>query len=931
MKKVWKILKIFLIVIAAIFVILLAAPFLFKGKIIEVAKTELNKMLTAKVEFSDLKLSFIRNFPDAYIALENLQLTGTDVFEGDTLVSFKKFSITVDIKSVIQMKDIRVKSILLDKARVYAHITGDGKANWDIMKPTSDVTEEEKPEEESGETQIKISLSKFEISDADITYRDDEGKMLATLKKLDFLLKGDMSMDDAHLNLQMEIAAVDFVTDGIKMLRQARVGFVSDIAADMKNTAFTFKDNRFHLNDILLKFDGSVSMTGDDIMTDIAFATGRTGFKSLLSLIPAIYMTDFETVQTTGELTLDGYVKGVYNDKQMPSAGIHLTVDNAMFKYPDLPKSVDKIAIDVKAFYDGAVFDRTTLDVNKFYFEMAGNPFDVQLHVKTPESDMQIAGSFNGKVDFNSLSDIIPLENTNLNGILTCKLSLAGRLSTLEKEQYEDFQATGSLQLTDFTFQSSDFPQGIKISKTQLDFTPKVVSLVDFTAITGRTDLSLKGSLENFIPYVFKNATVRGDLSLVSNTIDLNEWMADSTETTDAAKPADTNEPADTTAMSIIEIPQNIDFKVKTNIGYLFFDKLSINSIIGNLSIKDGIVTMDKLGMNMLNGSLLLNGDYNTQHPEKPTVDFHMSISRFDITSALNSFSMLEKMFDKPEDYTGQVSADITLNSLLDKTMSPILNTVSSKGQLQTYRLEIRNSKLFGTMADLLKNEKWRTVSPADMNIRFEIKDGQLVLVDPVQFSVHQAKVVMTGGQGLDMSLNYDMKASIPPSAAGAADLLNSIPGGASIKELSITGLVRGTVTKPEVKLSLADMTSSITEAVKETVTQKVEEVKEQLKEEVNAQINNLLADAGKQVETVRSSARQLAETTRKEANAAADKLEREAASKNAIQKAAAKALAEKLRKEGEVKARQIEQEADKQAENIMKTANQKAEELKNK
>ncbi|MDR2847951.1 MAG: AsmA family protein, partial [Bacteroidales bacterium] len=539
-----KFLKIFFITIAVLFVILLTAPFLFKGKIMEIAKTELNKMLTAKVDFSDLKLSFIRNFPNAYIALEDLQVVGTGAFEGDTLVAFKKFSITVDIKSVINMENIQVKSILLDQAHLYAHVAEDGKANWDIMKP-SDAAPEETEAESSGDTNIKVSLKKFEIRDAYVTYRDDASKMIATVNDLDFLLKGDMAMDNTDLSIQLDIAALDFATDGIKMLRNARIGFISEIAADLKNMAFTFNDNRFTLNDIALQFGGSVQMPTDDIVTDITFATGKTSFKSLLSLIPAIYMTDFANIQTTGELTLDGYVKGTYNDKQMPSAGINLAVDNAMFKYPDLPKAVDKIVIAVKAFYDGAVFDRTTVDVDKFHFEMGGNPFDLGLHIKTPESDMQIVGDFKGKIDFNSLTDIVPLENTTLNGLLACDLSIAGRLSTLEKEQYEDFQADGTLQLTGFDYISPDFPQGVKITNTQLDFTPKVVHLVGFDAVIGRTDLSLKGSLENFIPYVFKDATVRGNLTLASGTIDLNEFMSGSDETA----PAET----DTTALSVIE------------------------------------------------------------------------------------------------------------------------------------------------------------------------------------------------------------------------------------------------------------------------------------------------------------------------------------------------------------------------------------------
>jgi hypothetical protein len=481
------------------------------------------------------------------------------------------------------------------------------------------------------------------------------------------------------------------------------------------------------------------------------------------------------------------------------------------------------------------------------------------------------------------------------------------------------------LKLTGFNFSGPDFPQGVKISSTQLQFTPKIVELVNFDAIFGHTDIALNGSLENFIPYVFTDATVRGKLSLASNTIDLNEFMGD-----EEAAPVET----DTTPMSVIEVPKNIDFAVNAKINKIYFDKLDISNVAGILLVKDGTVQMDKVSMNMLEGGLILNGAYNTQDVKKPSIDFQMNVSRFDITSALTSFSMLETMFDNPQDYVGKVSADLTLNAILDAEMNPVLNSVLSNGQLKTHNIEIRNSKIFGSIADLLKDEKWRTVKPGDMAIKFVIKDGRLIMAEPVQFAVNQANVILTGDQGLDMTLNYDLKAAVPTASIGAADILKSIPGSASIKELSLSGLIRGTVTKPEVKISMADMVGDITKAVKEQVkaevTQKVEEVKTQVKAEVTAQVDKIMADAEKQVASLRSSGKQLAEKTRTEANAAADKIEKEAASKSAIEKRVAKTAADKLRKEGESNASKIEQETEQKAASVLSTARSKADEIKN-
>jgi uncharacterized protein involved in outer membrane biogenesis len=196
--KLWKkIIGIFLGVLLAVFLVLLITPVLFKDQIMDIAKTQLNKMLLARVDFKDLKLSFIRRFPDAYIALEGLEVTGVDDFEGELLAAFDQFSVTVDIMSVIKMENIEVKSILLDKARLNGHILEDGRANWDVMKPSEKKEEvEEKPveteEKESDPFVFRVGLKKFEIRDLQAAFNDESHKMSAEVGALNFTLTGDM-------------------------------------------------------------------------------------------------------------------------------------------------------------------------------------------------------------------------------------------------------------------------------------------------------------------------------------------------------------------------------------------------------------------------------------------------------------------------------------------------------------------------------------------------------------------------------------------------------------------------------------------------------------------------------------------------------------------------------------------------------------------
>jgi len=932
-----KLLKKLLIIIPAsvlgIFILLLVTPVLFKGKILEIAKKELNKMLEARVDFSDVRLSFIRNFPDAYVGLEDLKVTGTGEFEGETLVEFKSLGVTANIISVIKMNNIRVRSVLLDRARINARISENGNANWNIMKPQDAPPDETPPAgdktagKEKPPSPLKITLNKFEIRDAGLSFRDDSRKMEASADGLDFLLSGDMTLDNADLDMKLDIAGVNFKTNGVNLLTKARVGLVSQIAADLKNMEFTLKDNRFNLNEIVLKFAGSLRMPGD-IDIDMTFAAERTDFKSVLGLIPAIYMKDFESVTTEGSFALSGGIKGPYNDQRMPDANVNLSIINAMFKYPDLPKSVNNINVKAAAFYDGAVFDRTTLDVDKLHFEMAGNPFDAELHVKTPQSDMRAAAKFAGRIDFGSVAGIVPLDDITLKGLLECDFALAGKMSDLENKRYEDFDARGMLKLSGVDFKSPDFPQAVKISDMRLNLTPKRAELANFDAVIGNSDIALNGMLENFIPYVFKGSTVSGNLSLKSNNIDLNELMAKKDPAgTPAEKQAERPAESDT-PLSVIEVPKNIDFLANVKIGRLLFGKLNITDTAGAVSVKDGKLRMRNLSMNMLEGTVRLAGEYDTADIKVPRINFDADIGKVDVASALSSFDILGKILPNPQNYSGKVSANIALSSVLDERLKPVLDTVASKGGLMTHNVKIQNSELFGAMAGLLKNEAWRTPALNDINIRYEIKEGRLS-IEPVRINVAQTALELSGSQGLDMTLAYKVGASVPVSAVGSAatDILGKIPGGSNIKEIKVAGLIGGTVTKPAVTLNVADTAGTAAGAVAEGVK---ETVKQQAKEEIDKQIAAITAEAEKQAQTVRNTAKQAAEKIRNEAEAAANKLESEAESKPAIQKTLAKAAANKLRDEGNANAAKVEQEAEKQVAAITDAARKKAGELRN-
>lgn len=924
-----KFLKITLFSIVGLLIILILIPIFFKKPIMNKVKEEINKSLNAKVEFSDFNLSLIRGFPNFYVALENMTVVGVGDFQKDTLMAFKTFSAKIDLISAIKMENIKIKSIFLDKPSVYAHVLKDGKVNWDIVKPTTDSIPADTAKSEP--LAFKVNLKKFEIRDAKIVYNDEAGKMYASLNDWDLLLSGDFSDKTTDADLKTSIEKVNFLMDGIKYVKDAKFVFNAMLGADMEKSVYTIKQNEIKLNELSLSLEGSVAMPKEDIAVDLKYKTNKADFKTLLSMVPAVYMKDFESVKTSGKLILDGFIKGIYSEKTMPNVGLNLVVENAMFKYPDLPKAVNNINIDTKVFFDGVQNDNTTVDLNKFHLEMGSNPFDLQLHIKTPISDMQVNGNFTGKIDFSSLTDVVPMDSLTLKGILESNVDIMGKMSSIQNQNYEEFKADGTIKLQNFEFVSKDFPQGVKIVESNMVFSPKFVDLTSFDARIGKSDIQLNGKLSNFIPYVFKNDTIVGSLNFSSNLLDLNEFMT-SEETPEAT-------PADTAALTAFEVPGNIDFTLTSKIGQVNYDKLRISDIAGIILIKNSKAVLKNLGMNLLEGSMVMNGEYNTKDPKNPLIDFNLNINEIDIPSSFAAFNTVQKLAPVAQNCKGKISALVNINTMLDYHMNPIYKTMEGNGQLKSKSIEIGNSTMFVKIADALKNDKFRKLSINDLNLSFEIKNGR-VYISPFETKLGTSKMIIGGDQGIDQTINYALKFAIPRAEFGGAanSVLNNLTSAAAAKGLNIQPgemvnidvSVLGTVMKPEVKLNLKDNAQSSLKDMKtqlqSAATQKVDEVKEDVKAKAREQADKLVKEAEAEAQKIRDAGKSAADQVRKETDAAADKMVKDA--KNPIQKIAQQKLAEKTKKEGYAKADKIEQEANKKAQDVVDKAKAEAAKL---
>jgi len=766
-----KIMKKFLKILAIVLVILIAAVFIlpiaFKGKIIEAVQEEANNNLNAKLEFTDLNLSLIENFPNISAELEDLTIVGVDTFATDTLVGFKSFKATLDLMSVISGDEIKVKELILDKANVNVKVLQNGLANYDIAKEdTTSVSEVDTTESSS----FKISLDKFEIKNANIIYDDKEGDIFSKIENLNFVLSGDMTESFTNLDMNLVIDSLTVKSEGIKYLNKSKVVFDSELEANLDKSIYTFKENNFKLNEVSLGFDGFVEIPAEDIIIDLTFKTKEAKFKDVLSMVPAVYMSDFKDVKTSGQFKLDGYVKGIFNDVQMPAYGINLLVKNAQFKYPDLPKSVDNINVDMKVDAEEGSGDNITINIRKASMKMAGNPFSASTYIKMTAADVAMSGKVKGKIDFNSLKDVIPTEDMDLSGIITADMSFRGNLSDIEKENYEKFDARGNMKVEKMGVAMTDMPK-VNIDKANMDFSPQFADVKQCDVRIGKSDFHLNGKLTNLFSYVFKDELLKGTFSFSSNLLDVDELMG----SIPSEETSSENSAAETSEEGVVEIPSNIDFTLNSTITKLLYDKLVITNANGKIIIRDSKLDMQQLRMNMLGGSMLMNGSYDSKNIAKPLADFDMSIANFNIAEVSKAFLSVKKIAPIIENCLGDISASISLKSILDGEMMPILKSIMSSGSINSNNLTIKNSKIFNLLANKTKQKKFGSPRVNNLDLAYFIDKG-ILKIKPSDFNIAGSKVSFGGTQSIDQKLDFDLGMILPKGVAG--NLLSKLPLG---------------------------------------------------------------------------------------------------------------------------------------------------------
>jgi uncharacterized protein involved in outer membrane biogenesis len=605
---------------------------------------------------------------------------------------------------------------------------------------------------------------------------------------------------------------------------------VSALDGVLENLIFDIK--KFHLDLGKNPVNGrlkSKGLSSYDLDADI---TAKINMAEMLQIFP------MQGVDLKGMFDFNVKAKGIYDAQKqtIPQVLATMILSDGYAKTSDLPLPVENINLKAGVKNESGKMADTQITLEKGTLTAANETFEVS-GLAYNLDDLTWDFKVKGALDLSTVAKLYPIQGTSMSGKVMADLITKGKTSDALAGKYDRLNTSGTCQLENFAFSSTDFPQGAKISEAQLDFSPTRLFLKKYVGSLGKSDVNLVGEITDYMAYLFKpGAVLKGNLKLSSNTFDANEWMSPSPQNTQQ-KPQTTQAPPAGEPM-IVEVPKNLDFIFTASLNRLLYDKMTLNNCNGQIYIKNGVAGLRELSFNTLGGNFVANGTYDSRDLRKPLFDLGFKIDKLSFQESYKTFNSVKTMAPMGENIFGDFSTDFKINGILDKSMMPITETLNGVIGLKILDAAIKNSETFGQMAQKLNMETLRNPTLKDVNSILKLKDGNAVL-EPFKCKINGYDAVVQGTSSLKGNIDFSIATVIPAKDFGPNGLKYQEMTGNSTIPLTIP--IKGTLMAPRVEVGDI-MTQLLAEAAKGAVKKQAQNLlqNEELQKKGEEALKNL-------------------------------------------------------------------------------------------
>ncbi|MEO8516486.1 MAG: AsmA-like C-terminal region-containing protein [Flavobacterium sp.] len=560
-----------------------------------------------------------------------------------------------------------------------------------------------------------------------------------------------------------------------------------DLAFEMnvRDGYISYKDSPFSTSNIQMRFKTKLpSLNTENLIVNLDtlffnvdkdFFSARihsTGMKNILvsaNLKSKIDLTKLdralglETIDLKGLFSANVNAKGVYNasKKLFPKTEGFVNLENGFLKTNYYPNPIENIQFKGKIKNTTGSYKDLNVSLTPASFVFEGNPIYVQA-ILSDFNDINYDIQAKGNLDIGRIYKVFAQKNLSVNGFVKADVSFKGKQSDAAAGRYDKLDNKGTLEVKNIVTTSEYFPKPFVINEGKFTFDHDKMWFKTFTAQYGQSDFMMNGYLQNAINFVLADkGTLKGNFSVNSNFLNVDEFMSESPETSDAG----TITPSVNTkkeAKGVVLLPNNLGLSLIANVKKVSFEGLNLDDLAGNLSLEKGVMLLKNTSFGLIGSKMKMDGIYNDVNSNKAYFNLHFVAKEFDVKKAYNEIQLFRDLVTAAENAEGVISVDYRLFGVLDESMQPVMTSLQGAGVISVKKVKMKGFKLFSAVSKKTSSEGINDPDLSEVDIKSSIKNN-VISVSETKMKVALFRLKFSGQTNFNGQLNLKMRLGLPP------------------------------------------------------------------------------------------------------------------------------------------------------------------------
>lgn len=345
-----------------------------------------------------------------------------------------------------------------------------------------------------------------------------------------------------------------------------------------------------------------------------------------------------------------------------------------------------------------------------------------------------------------------------------------------------DWQLEGTVNTRRARLYTPFFPLRNSIRRLDLRFNTDTVDLRNIEYRAGHSNLQINGLVSNVRRAMTSNARLKVNLSVQSDTVDVNEiahgvfagsayaerrrkrHREGDMHTSDFDERLEALADKKTDSVGPLLIPVNIDARVDLKAANILYSDLKMSNLAGQILVYDGALNLNDLHASSDAGALGLSALYSAAHPDNLKFGFGMQLSDFKIEKFLNLVPAIDSIMPLMRDFSGIIDADMAATVNIDSAMNFVLPTLDAAVHLSGDSLAFVNPETYRKIGKWLRFRDKADNTIKHLSVELLVKDNRMELF-PFTIDVDRYRLGVTGYNDLDLNFNYHiavLKSPIP-------------------------------------------------------------------------------------------------------------------------------------------------------------------------